>query len=94
MRFQHSNFPSTLQGAWKFKVDYYKSDEMDGKLHEAYGNKEIFYGAIIISLRGLWCSSNDETLEKLNISKGIKELLVVRCMERTVKTWKHFMKST
>ena len=56
-----------------------------------FGEKEIFYGTIIISLRGIWCARNDTTFEKLGIPETTRDLFVVRCMEKTIKIHRNFM---
>ena len=94
MRFQHSKYPSTLEGAWLFKANYYNDVQLVERLKEQFGQeKQLYFGAIIISLRGIWCTKNDDTLKKIGVATGIKELLVVRCMEKSVLTYKHFMHS-
>ena len=93
MQFQHCNMPSTLNGAWNWKVVQYEKEELTNQLQTCFGDKPVWYGAIIISLRGIWCSKNDITLERLNISRSVKELLIVRTMEHSVTIWSHFMNS-
>ena len=94
MKFRHSEEPATLEGAWNFKRAYYEKEVLSTKLKNTFGKESVWYGAIIISTRGIWCAKNDETLKQLKIPTSTKELLVVRCMERTIKIWNHFMKET
>ena len=95
MRFGHSAAPSTINGAWDWKRQYYQSGELTNQLKICFGEgKEVWYGTVIISMRGIWCAKNDITLDRLNINKSIKEVLVVRSMEHSVKIWTHFMNST
>ena len=93
MRFQHCDLPSTLNGAWDWKVIQYNKDELSEQLQANFGDKPVWYGAIILSMRGIWCSKNDTTLKRLNINTSVKEILIVRSMEHSVTIWSHFMNS-
>ena len=94
MRFRHLTEPSTLDGFWNHKVNIYRKDKLIERLWELYHINDIWFGAIIISLRGIWCSKNDITLQKCIIPLSARDTLVARCMERTVKIWNHFMRET
>lgn len=94
MTFRHSQQPSTLQGAWLYKREYYESEELSRKIESQLGEKQIWYGSIIISLRGIWCSKNDETLKRLGIPLGSRNTIVARCMEHTIKIYNKFMRQT
>ena len=91
MMFQHLAETRTLDGAWNFKADYYSC--LEDSIRERF-NKPVWFGALILSVRGVWCSKNDDTLRKLNIIWTNRELFTVRSMEQSVKIWRYFMHAT
>ena len=76
MRFRHLTEPSTLDGFWNHKVNIYRKDKLIERLRELYHINDIWFGAIIISLRGICCSKNDITLQKCIIPLSSRDTLV------------------
>ena len=91
MCFHHLPETQSLAGAWKYKEMYYRQEDLTRQLMDRFNSGSVWYGAIIISLRGIWCSKNDETLRRLKIPLSLRELAVVRTMEGSCKIWKEFM---
>ena len=94
MRFEHLPETQTLSGAWDFKANFYKDPLLTQQLITRFEKQTVWYGAIILSLRGLWCTKNDVTLRRLKIPISLKELCVVRSMEGSLRTWRRFMAGT
>ena len=94
MQFQHLPETSSLAGAWDFKKTHYQDPHLTKQLMERLGKQTVWYGAIIISMRGIWCAKNDETLKRLKLTTSLRDLAVVRSMEGTIKIWKKFMRAT
>lgn len=84
----------TLDSAWLFKQKKYDVPELRNELSRRYPGLNLWFGAIIISMRGAWCSRNDETLKRCGIALLHRDILVVRSMEKTVKIWSSFMASS
>ena len=94
MMFAHLPSTTSLAGAWDYKRNYYGTDEFRDLLKVTFDRETIWFGSLIISLRGIWCSKNDETLAKCGIARTLRETCVVRAMEQTVKIWRTFMRDT
>ena len=94
MRFPHLNGPTTLEGIWEHKVNLYNKPGLINRLKEVYSKDNIWFGAVVLSLRGMWCQKNDETLNKCGIPLSCRDILVIRSMERSLKIWSGFMKDT
>ena len=94
MRFRQLTEPATLDGFRNQKVNIYRKDKLIDRLRKLYHINEIWFGTLIISLRGIWCSKNNITLQKCIIPLSARDTLMARCMERTVNLWNHFMRET
>ena len=90
-RFNHLPETTSLAGAWEYKRSYYSQPDLTRQLMEKFGKGSVWYGAIVIGMRGIWCKKNDETLKKLKIPISLRDLLVVRSMEGSVRIHKRFM---
>ena len=91
MQFAHMSGTSTLEGAWIHKRDTYAHDHLTRTLLNLYGTRTVYYGALIISMRGVWCKNNDEVLRRLGIPLSVADTMVVRAMEHSLRIHRNFM---
>ena len=63
---------TTLNDIWQTKHDKYDTPAIDEHVST-------------LSVRGIWCSRNDNILKELSVSKHTRELIVVRAMKMGVK---------
>ena len=85
--------PEPLTTAYQDKLDLYDQPPVCAYIAKAYGiNKEVQFGAIVISSRGAWCYCNEAVLAFLDLPKIIRDILIIRCMEKSYKIYRTFMK--
>ena len=94
MRFRHMAVEVSLSATWEYKAKYYRDDELIEQLRQQFRCPEVWFNAVILSARGLWCRRNDETLEKCEIPKNVANTIVIRSMEHSVKIWQTLMRIT
>ena len=86
--------PEQLDRAYQDKVDLYNQPSIRHQIITTYGDKEIQFGAIIISPHGAWCHRDEAMLGYLELTKATRNILIVRCMEKSYKMYRTFMKIT
>ena len=86
--------PEQLDRAYQDKVNLYNQPSIHHQIITTYGDKEIQFGAIVISPRGAWCHRNEAMLGYLELPKTTRNVLIVRCMEKLYKMYRTFMKIT
>ena len=86
--------PELLENAYQDKVDLYNQPSIRHQISTSYGDKEIQFGAIVISPRGAWCHRNEAMLGYLELPKTTRNVLIARCMEKSYKIYRTFMKIT
>ena len=85
--------PEPLSTAYQDKLDLYDQPPIQAYIAKAFGKeKEIQFGAIVISPRGAWCHRNEAILAYLDLPCTIRDVLIVRCMEKSYKIYRTFMK--
>lgn len=93
VRFGHKD-ESKLKDAWLQKQRYYDKPGLRLQLTRKFETTNITFGAVILSVRGIWCSRNDSVLRSLGGTKRDVNTMVVRSMEGSIRTWKQFMHAT
>ena len=87
--------PEPLETTYQDKLDLYDQPSIRAHIAEAYGsNKDVQFGAIVISPRRAWCYRNEAVLSFLDLPKNLRDILVVRSMEKSYKIYRTFMKIT
>ena len=94
MRYEHMAGASRLKDIWNFKKNYYDRPELRDILKDRFDISNFFFGAVILSLQGIWCKENDKSLEACGILLSRRDIFVVRSMEHTVKIWNFFMRAS
>ena len=93
-RFRHMTEDATLENAWSFKRNYYNQENLINQLKTKFKKDSVWFGALIIGSRGIWCAKNNEVLRKLHIDRSAANVLVARCMEHSIRIWRGFMNTT
>ena len=81
-----------LKWHYDHKVAKDSNDEITRKVRDVTGCEDVKAVALIISLRGIWYSDNDQILSFLGIRLKDRDIFLVRAMERSVVVWKSFLK--
>ena len=85
MRYEHMAGASWLKDISNFKKNYYYRPELREVLSDRYVTNNFFFGAVILSLQGIWCKENDKSLEACGIPLSRRDIFVVRSMEHESK---------
>ena len=70
---------------WNQKVSKYGRGDLKHEVRKMLGEMEVKVGAVVLSERGKWCSKNDETMKLLGLRSSLRDILVVRNMEASIR---------
>ena len=89
---RHQARPTTIKDQWLVKRNKYDTPAINDHVKHMTTTDTVHHGAIIISVRGIWCKSNDQVFKDIGVPLKIRELMVVRAMEYSVRVWNTFMR--
>lgn len=72
------------------KVRYYGGNpDITSFRQSRLRRQEISFQAFVISIRGGWCSKNDEFLKILNLKAKLGDMAVIKVLQHGTKIYRH-----